>query len=68
MYLNVILTVLVIVLITMIFMVNRWWKKYGLTMFKTMDQLKGMNQNNFKSPNDLKTMMFDLQKIMGGWK
>jgi len=65
MYLNIILTILVVVLITMTYMVNRWWKKYGLKMFDSMEQLKKISPKNMNT--DMKSMMFDLQKIIGGW-
>lgn len=64
MYLNIILTILVVTLITMTIMVNRWWKKYGVEMFKTMNNLKNLNIGG----SQINKAMFDLSKIMGGFK
>jgi len=48
MYLNVILTIFVILQIVTIVLIYKWWKKYGRTLFKTFTDLKststgGMN-------------------------
>lgn len=64
MYLNIILTILVVTLITMTIMVNRWWKKYGVGMFKTMNNLKNLNVGG----SQINKAMFDLSKIMKGLK
>lgn len=45
-------------------MVNRWWKKYGVEMFKTMNNLKNLNIGG----SQINKAMFDLSKIMGGFK
>lgn len=45
-------------------MVNRWWKKYGVGMFKTMNNLKNLNVGG----SQINKAMFDLSKIMKGLK
>lgn len=45
MFLNIILTLLTIVLITITVLVYIWWKKYGKQLFDTMNQMKSMTNN-----------------------
>jgi hypothetical protein len=40
MYLNVILTIFVIVQVVTIILIYKWWKKYGRTLFKTFTDMK----------------------------
>jgi hypothetical protein len=40
MYLNVILTIFVIVQVVTIVLIYKWWKKYGRTLFKTFTDMK----------------------------
>ena len=65
MYLNVILTILIIVQIAICGCIIYWWKKYGKTLFKTFTELKnlpmgGMNPGQMP---DMGKMMGDLINI-----
>ena len=40
MYLNVILTIFVIVQVVTIVLIYKWWKKYGRTLFKSFTDMK----------------------------
>ena len=50
MFLNIILTLLVIILGTITIMLYLWWKKYGKTMFNTMMEFKNPLPN-MKQPD-----------------
>jgi len=73
MYLNVILTIFVIVQIITMVLIYKWWKKYGRTLFKTFTQIKGMSPGGFnpsKMP-DMGQMMKQFEsmtKNMGKFK
>jgi hypothetical protein len=47
MYLNVILTIFVVLQITTLVLVYKWWNKYGRELFKTFTQMKGMSPGGF---------------------
>ena len=54
MYLNVILTIFVIVQVLTIFLVYKWWDKYGRDLFKTFSSFNqniSTTKNSFSSSN-----------------
>ena len=60
MYLNVILTIFVIVQVVTIVLIYKWWKKYGRTLFKTFTDMKkvfpskmmdSVSTSSVKTPN-----------------
>lgn len=52
MYLNIILTILVIVLITMSLGVFFWWKKYGRRTFELIEKIGPLTNIPKINPND----------------
>jgi hypothetical protein len=69
MYLNIILTVLVIVLLSMTILATLWWKKYGKKLFDTMlnmDKILPKNNNLFES--ELGGLFNNLTKFMNQTK
>jgi hypothetical protein len=60
MYLNFILTIFVVLQITTLVLVYKWWDKYGRTLFKTFTQMKGMSMGGFNP-----TQMPDMSKMPG---
>ena len=55
MYLNVILTIFVIVQIVTMVLIYKWWDKYGRTLFKSFTEMKtvfpgGMGNSNSPNP------------------
>jgi len=69
MYLNIILTILVLVLITISSGVYFWWKKYGKKIFKLMDVMKNMEKpkmdtSMFGNMNDLFSKQDELFKSL----
>jgi hypothetical protein len=77
MYLSIILTIFVVLQITTLVLIYKWWDKYGRTLFKSFTEMKtGFpgDMNNSNSPNlfgnipDMKEMMKQLNqmtKMMG---
>lgn len=54
MYLSIILTIFVVLQITTLVLIYKWWDKYGRTLFKTFTDMKmGFpgDMNTPKSPN-----------------
>lgn len=73
MYLNVILTILVIVQIVVCGCVIYWWKKYGKTLFKTFTELKnipldGMNSGQLPNMGKMIGEFMNLTKNMSNFK
>ena len=66
MFLNVILTILVIVLIVISTGVYLWWKRYGSNLFKMMDTFKQGIPNIPKMPSmpNLKNSVDEFRKAM----
>lgn len=67
MYLNVILTILVITLITMTTFAIIWWKKYGKTIFNKISNSSGMIPKELLSQMgnmDMKSMFSNLNDAM----
>jgi hypothetical protein len=60
MYLNFILTIFVVLQITTLVLVYKWWDKYGRTLFKTFTQMKGMSMGGFNP-----TQMPGMSKMPG---
>ena len=51
MYLNIILTIFVIVQIVTIVLIYKWWGKYGRNLFKTFTDIKkNFPETNFTNP------------------
>ena len=70
MYLNIILTVLVLVLISIISIIIFWWKKFGKELFSTVMNMNKILPSDSKSslPNNLGNIFSDLDKMMGQFK
>ena len=69
MYLNIILTILVLVLLSISILATIWWKKYGKKIFDTMlnmDKMIPKNNNLFES--DLGGIFKDLNKFINQTK
>jgi hypothetical protein len=67
MFLNIILTLLVIVLLSITLMIYFWWKKFGKQMFNSISNMKNMfPKDGGKLTNntlDINKLMSDLTKI-----
>jgi hypothetical protein len=55
MYLSIILTIFVVLQITTIVLIYKWWDKYGRTLFKSFTEMKtgfpgGMGNSNSPNP------------------
>jgi hypothetical protein len=73
MYLNVILTIFIIVQIVTMVLIYKWWKKYGKTLFKTFTELKnlpmgGMNPGQMPDINKMMGNLMNMTKNMGKFK
>ena len=66
MYLNIILTIFVILQLTMIILAYKFWKKYGKQMFNTyMEMKKSIPTQMFNTnPMDMMKVMPDITKLM----
>jgi hypothetical protein len=66
MYLNVILTIFIIVQIAVCGCIIYWWKKYGKTLFKTFTELKNVMPMGGMNPSKLPDMgkMPDISQVM----
>lgn len=69
MYLNVILTIFVIVQVTIVYLAYRFWKKYGKNMYNSfIDMRKTMPNQMFgggnANPNDIMNNLPDMGKMM----
>jgi hypothetical protein len=56
MYLNIILTILVVVLITISTGIYFWWKKYGKKIFGLFEDFKKFNTGRNLDPNIIKNL------------
>jgi len=66
MFLNIILTLLVIVLLTITIMLYIWWKKFGKKMFDSMSNMKNLlPKDRGQLPNnlDINQLFSSLTKI-----
>jgi len=66
MFLNIILTLLVIVLLTITIMLYIWWKKFGKKMFDSMSNMKNLlPKDGGQLPNnlDINQLFSSLTKI-----
>ena len=70
MYLNVILTILVIVHITICGCMIYWWKKYGKQLIKSFSNMNSMLTKNSLGDEtmDLNKLILDMSKNFGGFK
>jgi len=76
MFLNVILTILTVVLITITVLLTKWWRKYGREMFKAISSVKNITSqtstinDTFKNPNinDLMDRMKKMSDMLGNFK
>lgn len=69
MYLNVILTIFVIVQLSMIYLAYRFWKKYGKNMYNSFISIKKTMPNQMfgsgdVNPNDFMKNLPDMSKMM----
>ena len=66
MYLNIILTILVVVLITITILLSIWWRKFGKQIFNSTSDIKkvtgGFNMDFGKDIHVLKQMLKDVDK------
>jgi len=61
MFLNTILTILTVVLITMTVLALVWWKRHGKKLFNTISDMKGMiSKNPFGNTNTSQQGLDDL--------
>lgn len=66
MFLNIILTLLVVVLLTITIMLYIWWKKFGKKMFDSMSNMKNLiPKDGGQLPNnlDINQLFSSLSKI-----
>lgn len=68
MFLNIILTILTIVLVTITFLLNKWWRNYGKEMFQSFKKMKEMMppkqmMNDSSQPQNLNDLMDRLNKL-----
>jgi hypothetical protein len=66
MFLNIILTLLVVVLLTITIMLYIWWKKFGKKMFDSMSNMKNLiPKDGGQLPNnlDINQLFSSLTKI-----
>jgi len=84
MFLNIILTVLTIVLISITVLLNIWWRKYGKKLFETLSSVKSLtsqipiqtlqgqqspgNQNPGQNIGDLMDRLKKLNQMFGSMK
>jgi hypothetical protein len=73
MYLNVILTIFIIVQIAVCGCIIYWWKKYGKTLFKTFTELNntpfgGMNHGQLPDMGKMMGDLMNMSKNMGKFK
>ena len=74
MYLNVILTIFIIVQIAICGCIIYWWKKYGKTLFKTFTELKntipmgGMNPGQIPDMSKMMADLMSMSKNIGKFK
>ena len=70
MFLNIILTLLVLTLVTITIMLYIWWKKYGKPMFENLmsmrNSLPKMGKSNMAM--DLTQLMSELNKVSNQFK
>ena len=67
MYLNVILTILVITLIGVLTMLILWWKKYGKKVFDSVNSMKNIlpsGNKNIPNLGNVNDVIGDLKKSM----
>jgi hypothetical protein len=74
MYLSIILTIFVVLQITTLVLIYKWWKKYGKTIFKSFTEIKksfpmgnqGTNpMSNLPDLNNMFKQLEEVNKIIG---
>ena len=73
MYLNVILTIFVVIQVAVCGCIIYWWKKYGKTLFKTITEFKnvpmgGINPGQMPDMGKMMGDLMNLTKNMGKFK
>lgn len=76
MFLNIILTILTVVLITITVLLTIWWRKYGKDLFSSISKMKGLTQNSSifnevsqgQNINDLMERLKKINDMFGGLK
>ena len=73
MYLNVILTIFVVMQVAVCGCIIYWWKKYGKTLFKTITEFKnvpmgGINPGQMPDMGKMMGDLMNLTKNMGKFK
>jgi hypothetical protein len=68
MYLNIILTILVIVMITISIGTYIWWKNYGKKLFGLIDNLKKINSPGFGNHNDITNNFKSIMNMVSNMK
>ena len=74
MYLSIILTIFVVLQITTLVLIYKWWKKYGKSIFKSFTEIKksfptgtqGTNpMSNLPDLNNMFKQLEEVNKIIG---
>lgn len=71
MYLNIILTILVLVLITIFISTYMWWKHFGKKMFDmmlNMNKVLPKDSNKMFNPNNMGNILSEVDKMMNQFK
>jgi len=75
MFLNIILTILVIVLITITVLLVIWWRKFGKNIFEIITKIKSVGKpvnpnftNGFPNMKDLTDQIQNINQMMKGYK
>jgi len=67
MYLNIILTILVLILLTIFLSMYLWWRRFGKKMFDSMSSMNKIlpkDTNKMFNPNDMGNMFSEVHKMM----
>ena len=70
MYLNIILSVFVVVQVVTLILIYKWWKKYGKQLIKSFSDMNSMLTKNPLGDEtmDLNKLISDMSKNFGGFK
>lgn len=65
MYLNIILSVFVVVQVVTLILIYKWWKKYGKSLYNSFTNIKGIPSSGFKPAQmpDISQMMKQLDSM-----
>lgn len=64
MFLNVILTILVITLISVVTILILWWKKYGKKVFESLNTMLSTGNKNISNLGNVTDVIGELKKSM----